>query len=318
MARALRNSLLLLALLASCLLPLNAWGHRDRTLATMSEFPYWNLGAGLIPCMAYGWPFNWAYRLDQPNPARRGWSFDTDALVIDGFVWCLLALPCLTPLIIAPLRRLHRAQLGLCPTCGYDLRASEGHCPECGRPITRKGSRRPNSLRLVHPDSAVSAGASHAREQMISEMRRRRGRRMWRWALTYVLASYLFWWPFFFCIDTWGLLRDGPPTMEPDRTGATGSPEGNGVNLYTGLMVGFSPVTVPLVVVTALFLLVAGVISHSPVCFESVPFWPVLKLAVATWGCVVLTGAMSLAVVGLWLALWARVRGLIGRAGGSG
>ena len=30
-------------------------------------------------------------------------------------------------------RRAARARAGLCPSCGYDLRASPGRCPECGR-----------------------------------------------------------------------------------------------------------------------------------------------------------------------------------------
>ena len=35
------------------------------------------------------------------------------------------------------LTRRHRRQPGLCPACGYDLRATPGRCPECGTAVPR-------------------------------------------------------------------------------------------------------------------------------------------------------------------------------------
>jgi len=38
-------------------------------------------------------------------------------------------------------------QPGLCPSCGYDLRASEGECPECGEAIPEATKASPTPLR---------------------------------------------------------------------------------------------------------------------------------------------------------------------------
>jgi hypothetical protein len=60
------------------------------------------------------------------------WEFDFPA-------WFLLAitlpLPALWCYRFLSRRRRYRRKHGLCPVCGYDLRASPGRCPECGTAI---------------------------------------------------------------------------------------------------------------------------------------------------------------------------------------
>jgi hypothetical protein len=48
--------------------------------------------------------------------------------------WSLAIVLAILPAIRlqAMVRIRHRARRGLCPACGYDLRATPGRCPECG------------------------------------------------------------------------------------------------------------------------------------------------------------------------------------------
>jgi hypothetical protein len=61
--------------------------------------------------------------------------------------FCRVVLPIWLPTLIASMpsmillaryvRHRHRMLKGLCPSCGYDLRASSERCPECGKQIAQ-------------------------------------------------------------------------------------------------------------------------------------------------------------------------------------
>jgi hypothetical protein len=80
----------------------------------------------------------------EPGEAAARW-----ALKLPGHWLIALSLVCPAVWCGARLRRttgLTRTRSGLCPACGYDLRASPDRCPECGALNERGNSR------LAHED----------------------------------------------------------------------------------------------------------------------------------------------------------------------
>jgi hypothetical protein len=72
-----------------------------------------------------------------------GFGFGTgfaDAGPVIAPYWFVALLTCVSPLclFLSGRKSRRRQTLGLCLSCGYDLRASEDRCPECGTPITAK------------------------------------------------------------------------------------------------------------------------------------------------------------------------------------
>ena len=72
-----------------------------------------------------------------PRPWSLGFQSSSRAAVVP--YWFLVFTAAVLPALRLALAVRHgrrRRRIGLCPTCGYDLRATPGRCPECGTAST--------------------------------------------------------------------------------------------------------------------------------------------------------------------------------------
>lgn len=98
------------------------------------------LGFGAFSGTNYSWP---AFRYPGVTPPTnmndlRWWKDNYSAVSIPYWPLVLISgiLPCRRLRSrVSAYRRNRRIAAGLCPTCGYDLRASKERCPECGTAV---------------------------------------------------------------------------------------------------------------------------------------------------------------------------------------
>ena len=89
--------------------------------------------------------FQWDETLWRVKPRTFTPSIDHVVAVPYWAVCTLLCLP-LAPSTVRWIRAWRRVRRGLCPICGYDVRASTNRCPECGNAIR---GRAPSSTRQL-------------------------------------------------------------------------------------------------------------------------------------------------------------------------
>ena len=83
------------------------------------------------------WGFIWQL-IDEQNAGHRGLAFAA------SLPWWLMLLLCSVPLDLrfaSWMRRRRRPHRQLCPSCGYDLRATPDKCPECGAAASVSANR---------------------------------------------------------------------------------------------------------------------------------------------------------------------------------
>jgi hypothetical protein len=85
-----------------------------------------------------GWgPIRWKSVERSWSPTRGGFN----GIEVGVSHWLLALLLLLAPALrVNRIRKFRRGRrLGLCPACGYDLRATPDRCPECGHAADRPG-----------------------------------------------------------------------------------------------------------------------------------------------------------------------------------
>ena len=106
----------------------------------VTEFEYHNSYIRQFPDLPRNWSgFFFFQQPDSIPPDSDGISLSYDLAVVEMPYWPVAlvtsVLPaCLLLTTVRRRRRQRRLHAGLCPACGYDLRASPGRCPECGTP----------------------------------------------------------------------------------------------------------------------------------------------------------------------------------------
>jgi hypothetical protein len=129
MPAAMRRRLFILCSALSLLLCVGALVMWCRSQGT-EDITYWGPHNRIVLSSYYGYIY-------------LGWYPDGPMLKLNYLV---LFFALLSPHVIATLiakgrnrKRKHRSARGLCPRCGYDLRASPGRCPECGAAAAAEG-----------------------------------------------------------------------------------------------------------------------------------------------------------------------------------
>jgi hypothetical protein len=104
------------------------WGHPDIRFALLSHIPPSSHHRFMVGGFEMSWlDRSYASRWGYPVGTPMYWNFH-----IHDWAIVLLATLLATGSVVGHLIGAPRLSQGLCPACGYDLRATPDRCPECG------------------------------------------------------------------------------------------------------------------------------------------------------------------------------------------